>query len=138
VETTLGIGVDIIELDRVKALLERYGERFPLRILAEPERARARALRDPTSFVAGRFAAKESILKVLGTGLSGGISWQDLVVVREASGAPRVLLRGAALARARALGMGRILVSISHGRDHAIAHAQGFSGDPDALRYDGP
>jgi holo-[acyl-carrier protein] synthase len=134
----LGLGVDIVELDRIRGVHERHPERFLDRVYTPVERRRALEMRDPTPFLAGRFAAKEAILKVLGTGLTGGISWQDIHVLREPSGAPRVALSGEALARARALGLGRILVSISHGRDHAIAQALGFSGDAEALRADGP
>ncbi|HVR75376.1 MAG TPA: holo-ACP synthase [Planctomycetota bacterium] len=131
----LGLGMDIIEIERVRGVHERHGRRFLERVYCEPERRRALELRDPSSFLAGRFAAKEAVLKVLGTGLSGGISWQDVVVLREASGAPRVYLRGRAFERASALGIGLILVSISHARELAIAQAMGFRGDPGALRH---
>jgi len=131
----LGLGVDIVELERVRGIYARHGERFLGRVYAEPERTRAREMRDPTSFLAGRFAAKEAILKVLGTGLSGGIRWLDVVIEREPSGAPRVYLSGKAFARASAMGLGRILLSISHGRDLAIAQALGFRGDPGEVRY---
>ena len=131
----LGLGIDIVELDRVRDIYERYPERFLARVYTPPERERVLALRDPTSFLAGRFAAKEAVLKMLGTGLSGGISWQHIFVLRERSGAPRVYLTGKALDRARVLGLGVILLSIAHGRDHAIAQALGFRGDPEALSY---
>ena len=130
----LGLGIDIVELDRIRGVHERHPERFLDRVYTLAERQRALAMRDPTPFLAGRFAAKEAILKVLGTGLTGGISWQDIHVLREPSGAPRVALSGEALARARAIGLGRILVSITHGREHAIAQALGFRGDPEELR----
>ena len=133
----LGLGLDIVELERVRGIYARHGERFLGRVYAAPEQTRAREMRDPTSFLAGRFAAKEAILKVLGTGLSGGIRWLDVVIVREPSGAPRVYLCGKAFVRASALGLGRILLSISHGRDLAIAQALGFRGDPGELRYRG-
>ena len=131
----LGLGIDIIELKRVRALYERHGDRFLERVYTPPERQRALELKDPTSFLAGRFAAKECVLKVLGTGLAEGISWQHILIAREPSGAPRVFLCGNALERARALGLGRILVSIAHGREHAVAQAIGFRGDPESLKY---
>ena len=131
----LGLGVDLIELERVRGIYERHGERFLGRVYADPERARTREMRDPTSFLAGRFAAKEAVLKVLGTGLSGGIRWLDVIIVREPSGAPRVYLSGKAFVRASSMGLGRILLSISHGRDLAMAQALGFRGDPGDLRY---
>jgi holo-[acyl-carrier protein] synthase len=131
----VGLGIDIIELERVRGIYERYPERFLERVYTLPERERALKLRDPTSFLAGRFAAKEAVLKVLGTGLSGGISWQHIFVIREPSGAPKVFLISNAWARAKSLQLGLILVSISHGKEHAIAQALGFRGDPEALRY---
>ncbi len=131
----IAIGVDLLELDRIRRTLARHGERFTTRILAEPELDRLAALRDPTSFVAGRFAAKEAVLKVLGTGLSGGITWRDVVVVRLPSGAPRVRLQGVAWKRAAALGLGEILISISHDRQQTVAQALGLAGDPEGLRF---
>jgi holo-[acyl-carrier protein] synthase len=131
----LGLGIDIVEIPRVRSLYERYSQRFLERIFTLPERARSRQLRDPVPFLSGRFAAKEAILKALGTGLSGGISWQDLYIVREPSGAPRVYLAGKAYERAERLGLGQILVSISHGREHAVAQALGLAGNSEALRY---
>ena len=134
----LGLGIDIVEIERVRGLYERYPARFLERVHTPSERDRAHAMRDPTSFLAGRFAAKEAVLKVLGTGLTGGISWQDIHVIREPSGAPRVYLSGKAYARAEAIGLGLVLVSISHGRDHAVAQALGFRGTPGSLRYAAP
>ena len=93
------------------------------------ERQRLARLADPAPYLAGRWAAKEAVLKVLGTGLTGGITWKDIAVLREPTGAPRVALSGAARERARALGIGRILVSITHGRDLAVAQALGASLD---------
>ena len=133
----LGLGIDIIELDRVRKVFARHPLRFVERVLTPRERERARQLRDPTTYLAGRFAAKECILKVLGTGLSQGISWQQVHVIREPSGAPAVYLSGKALERARRMGLGRILVSISHGKDYAIAQALGVRGDPESLRLPG-
>jgi holo-[acyl-carrier protein] synthase len=131
----LGLGIDIVEIDRVRSLYERHPDRFLDRVYTPAERERAQALRDPTPFLAGRFAAKEAILKVLGTGLTCGISWQHIHVVREPSGAPRVHLSDKAFLRAKGLGLGRILVSISHGREHAVAQALGFRGDPENLLW---
>ena len=134
----LALGIDIIELDRIRGVYERHPERFLDRVYTGPEKARARSLGDPTAFLAGRFAAKEAVLKVLGTGISQGIAWRQVYVIREPSGAPTVYLSGPALERARALGLGRILLSISHGKDHAVAQALGLRGDPEALRYREP
>ena len=124
-----------MEISRIRAVLERHPSRFVERVYTPLERKRIDKLRDPTGYLAGRFAVKEAVLKVLGTGLRGGVSWQDIHVLREPSGAPKVLLEGKALETARKLGMGKILVSISHGRDYAIAQALGVGGDPEDLTY---
>lgn len=133
----IGLGTDIVEIRRIREAYERHASRFAQRILTPRELGRLRLLRDPVPYLAGRFAAKESILKVLGTGLAEGIGWRQLHVVREPSGAPTVFLSGPALDRARRLGLGRILVSIAHGRDHAVAQSIGLAGDPERLRIEG-
>lgn len=130
----LGIGIDLIELERVRGVYQRHGNRFLHRVYTAPERQRASQMADPTSFLAGRFAAKEAVLKVLGTGLTGGISWQDVSIHREPSGAPRVYLANKALLRARKLGLGKILITITHSRDLAMAQAMGYAGDAAALQ----
>ena len=129
----VGIGTDLIRISRVRGVAERHPQRIGKKIYTPTELAYCRSKTDPAQSLAGRFAAKESVLKVLGTGLSQGISWQHVSVLREPSGAPRVFLQGSALERARSLGIGRILVSISHGRDHAVAQAVGVSGDAKTL-----
>ncbi|MBI4583121.1 MAG: holo-ACP synthase [Planctomycetes bacterium] len=120
-------GIDLIEISRIRSLYERYRERFVERVYTPEERRRLAALRDPAPYLAGRWAVKEAVLKVLGTGLSGGIGWQDINVLRDPAGAPIVQLQGKAGERARAIGIERILVSISHSRDLAIAQALGIA-----------
>jgi holo-[acyl-carrier protein] synthase len=131
----IALGTDLVEIQRIRSLLERHGQRFLARVYTGEEIAASGSLRDPAPFLAGRFALKEAVLKVLGTGLSGGIRWRDVHVARLPSGAPDVLLEGAALSRAREVGLGRLLVSISHGEDLAVAQALGLRGDPEALDY---
>jgi holo-[acyl-carrier protein] synthase len=124
----VGIGVDIIELSRIRGALERYGDRFQRRVFAASELVDAREWRDPVPFLAGRFAAKEAVLKALGSGLAGGIEWTDVVLVRGARGAPTVRLEGAARERAAAIGAVQLLVSLSHARDYAVAQALALGG----------
>ena len=81
----VSIGIDLIEIARIRATLERYGERFLRRVYTAGERQRVGLLQDPAPYLAGRFAAKEAVLKVLGTGLSGGIRWQDVEIRRVVS-----------------------------------------------------
>ena len=113
----LTTGVDIIEISRVREVLERYGQRFLDRVFThgETEYCRGRA---PN--LAARFAAKEATMKALGTGVRG-VGWKDIEVVRASSGAPSVELHGRAEQRARQLGVKEISLSLSHSREYAIA-----------------
>ena len=114
---TLASGVDIIEISRVKGVLERYGQRFLDRVYTAGEIAYCRG-RAPN--LAARFAAKEATMKALGTGVRG-VGWKDIEVVRHESGAPSVLLQGRAKRRAQRLGVRDISLSISHSREYAVA-----------------
>ncbi len=113
----LTTGVDIIEIPRIKQVLDRYGERFLKRVFTPDEIAYCRG-RAPN--LAGRFAAKEATMKALGTGVRG-VSWKDIEVVRAESGAPSVKLHGRAEKRAERLQVSEISLSISHSRDYAVA-----------------
>ena len=113
----LGVGSDLIEVDRVAQAVERYGDRFLARVFTDAELAYC-GRRAPE--LAARFAAKEAAAKALGTGI-GAVGWREIEVVRTASGQPTLLLHGAARDLARSLGLGQALISISHTREHAIA-----------------
>jgi holo-[acyl-carrier protein] synthase len=119
---TTELGIDIIKVDRIRATLERFGPRFSSRVLTEAEQRYVRA-RPET--MAGRWAAKEAVSKVLGLGVRG-IGWRDIEVERLPTGQPAIRLHGRAAARAEQLGMGRIAVSISHESDYAVAIAFGI------------
>lgn len=114
------VGVDLIEVERVREAVERFGDRFLERVFTPAELSYARG-RVPE--LAARFAAKEAISKSLGTGIwsDQGIRWTDLEVVRGPAGEPGVRLHGAALQRARALGVESFALSLSHSREHAVA-----------------
>jgi holo-[acyl-carrier protein] synthase len=118
---TTELGIDIIRIDRIRAALARFGERFSNRVLTPAERAYVRG-RPQT--MAGRWAAKEAISKVLGLGVRG-IGWREIEIERLPTGQPAVHLHGRAAARAEQLGMGRIAVSISHEAEYAVAIAFG-------------
>ncbi len=115
-----GIGIDIVDIARIEALLNRHGMRFLRRILSAEEISFCAGRHDAASCVAGRFAVKEAAFKALSMGRSSGIAFKD-IVVDAAGGAPRLTLAGRALARASGLGVSRSLVSISH--DHGCAVA---------------
>jgi holo-[acyl-carrier protein] synthase len=118
---TTELGIDIIRIDRIRASLARFGERFSNRVLTPAERAYVRG-RPET--MAGRWAAKEAVSKVLGLGVRG-IGWKEIEIERLPTGAPSVRLHDRAAARAEQLGMGRIAVSISHEAEYAVAIAFG-------------
>ena len=117
----LRTGIDIIEIDRIGAAVNRWGDRFFRRIYTEGELQYAKG-RLPQ--LAGRFAAKEAVMKALGTGVRG-VSWQEIEVVREPGQAPKVTLHGRAKARAEFLTLDEIAISISHSRDYAVVVAIG-------------
>ena len=118
---TQELGIDIIRVDRIRHTLERFGERFANRVLTPSER---RYVRNRPETLAGRWAAKEAVSKVLGLGVRG-IGWREIEIERLPTGQPSVRLHGRAARRAEQLGMARIAVSISHEADYAVAIAFG-------------
>jgi holo-[acyl-carrier protein] synthase len=119
---TTELGIDIIKVDRITKALAKHGRRFPKRILTEAEDA---YVRDRPENLAGRWAAKEAVSKVLGLGVRG-VGWREIEIVRLPTGQPTVRLHDRAKRRADQLGMERIAVSISHERDYAVAIAFGI------------
>jgi holo-[acyl-carrier protein] synthase len=115
------LGIDIIRVERIRRSLERFGSRFSRRVLTPAEQ---RYVRDRPETMAGRWAAKEAVSKVLGLGVRG-IGWRDIEIERLPTGQPSVRLHGRAEQRARQLGMERIALSISHEADYAVAIAFG-------------
>ena len=118
---TTELGIDIIKVERIRDTLVRFGPRFTNRVLTPAEQ---RYVRDRPETMAGRWAAKEAVSKVLGLGVRG-IGWRDIEVERLPTGQPAVRLHGRAAARAEQLGMGRIALSITHESDYAVAIAFG-------------
>ena len=113
-------GVDIIEILRVKRVFEQYGDRFLKRIYTEGEIAYCRS-RAPQ--LASRFAAKEAVMKLLGTGVRG-VRWKDIEVKRNRGMAPSITLHGTALARAELIGLNHVAISLSHSDEYAVASGQ--------------
>ena len=117
----LTTGVDIIEVERVQQVLDRWGQRFLDRIFTEGEQTYCRG-RAPN--LAARFAAKEATMKALGTGVRG-VSWKDIEVVRARSGAPSIRLTGRAQQRFESLGLSHLALSMSHTKGNAVAMVVG-------------
>ena len=119
----LGLGIDLIEVERIRTSFARFGERFTGRILLPNETAYCLSHKDPAPFLAARFAAKEAISKAFGTGIGAELSWQDMEVRRKESGEPFVILHGAGQTLFAARGATRLLLSLSHTVAHATAIA---------------
>ncbi len=119
----LGVGIDIIEVARIKASHEKFGERFLSRILLPNEIAYCLSHKFPAPFLAARFAAKEAISKAFGTGIGAQLSWQDMEVARRESGEPYVILHGKGETLLHARGARIVLISLSHTEHHATAVA---------------
>jgi holo-[acyl-carrier protein] synthase len=117
----LGLGSDVIEIARIEASIARFGERFLERVFTPAEIAYCQGKKQAAESFAARFAAKEAAAKALGTGISQGIVWQEIEVRREESGRPALHWSGRALELARALGVRRSLLSLTHGREIALA-----------------
>ncbi len=114
------IGVDIVEISRIRALYDRFGAVFMKRILTEAEMAQCLSRPDPVASLAGRFAAKEAVSKALGTGISRGLSFRSIEVLNDQAGKPQVRLHpGSPTGDVPC----RISISISHDRHSAVAMA---------------
>ena len=121
--TVRGVGIDLVQISRMRMVIARWQERFLRRVFTDGEIAYCRARRDPVPHLAARFAAKEAGLKALGTGLRLGIHWRELEVVRERGQAPTLVLRGRSQEISRARGGSRMLLALTHEGDYAMAQA---------------
>lgn len=110
----IGIGIDVIQNERLRDSIERFGDRFVNRIYTEAEQAYCKNSVNPGIHYAARWAAKEAAFKALGTGWAAGVKWKDVEVERLASGKPELHLYGEALARATSMGANRFFVSLTH------------------------
>ena len=111
------VGIDVVEIDRIRAVLERFGERFLYRVYTDREREQ---YGNRPSELAARFAAKEAVMKVLGTGVRG-VRWRDIEVLPNRRGKPIVVLYDTAAARAEFLGFSHVAISLTHSRTEAMA-----------------
>ncbi|MBM3880178.1 MAG: holo-ACP synthase [Verrucomicrobia bacterium] len=119
----LGVGIDIIEVDRIQAAHQRFGERFLKRILCPAEIAYCLAFKAPAPHLAARFAAKEAVSKAFGTGIGHALGWQDIEVLRRGSGQPYVRLTGPGLRLLEQCGGRHLHLSLSHTQHYATALA---------------
>jgi holo-[acyl-carrier protein] synthase len=118
----VGTGIDIVEVPRIGQSIERFGERFLKRIFTPAEIRYCQAKANSVERFAARFAAKEAGMKAIGTGMRGGVRWQDFEVGREPGGRPTMLLHGKAAEVAAGLRMRRAHLSVSHTEEHAVAY----------------
>lgn len=117
-----GTGIDITEIRRIAGAMERHGQRFVDRILSAEEQQYLGSSPIAAERIAGRFAAKEAVLKALGCGLSE-LSWHEIIIIPDRYGAPHCHLIGRAEAWAASRQIREVHISISHGRDYAVAQA---------------
>ena len=117
----VGIGADIAEVHRLRQAIERHGERFLQRVFTEREIQYCQSHRNFHERFAARFAAKEAAMKALGTGWRRGITWRDIEVSNASSGKPELILTGRALEICRDLGGQRVLLSLTHTENYALA-----------------
>jgi holo-[acyl-carrier protein] synthase len=134
--TVRGVGVDLVQIPRMREVITRWDERFLRRVFTEQEIAYCRGRRDPAPHFAARFAAKEAGMKALGTGLRLGVKWRELEVRRERGQAPTLELHGRTRELGLARGGRRMLLTLTHDGDYALAQAllvdddQAVSADP--------
>ncbi len=117
----IGLGLDLVEIERIERAAGGHEGRFVEKYFTEAEAAYARSTRRPMEHLAARFAAKEAAAKAFGTGFSGGVRLREIEVATEDSGRPKLVLHGAAAERARAMGVTRTHVSLTHTGTHAAA-----------------
>ena len=118
----VGTGIDIVEVPRIAAAVERFGERFLNRVFTPDEIRYCRSKQNAMERFAARFAAKEAGFKAIGTGWRHGVTWKDIEVGREPGGRPTVCYSGRAAEFAARLGMRHDSLSLSHTTENAIAH----------------
>ncbi len=121
----IGLGTDIVEIERIDAMIKRHGESFLKRVYTDSEINYCQKRKQNSEAFAGRWAAKEAVMKVLGTGFVKGIGFMDIEIISEQSGKPVVQLLGGAKDRADLLGIDDVLISISHCKLYATATAIG-------------
>jgi len=121
----IGLGTDIVEVDRIAKMMADHGDHFLARVFTPAEIAHCQPRREPAPHYAGRWAAKEAVMKVLGTGFTNEVGWTDIEVGTKPSGQPFIVLSGTTREVAERLGIVEILITISHTKNYATATAIG-------------
>ncbi|GAB5403062.1 MAG: holo-ACP synthase [Aureliella sp.] len=121
--TVIGIGTDIIECDRIEQMIEKHGDTFLKRVYTSDEISYCAGRKAANQHYAGRWAAKEAVLKALGTGWAHGIQWTDVEVVNQIGGKPEIVLAGVASKISHEMGIKQMMISISHCKGYATAYA---------------
>lgn len=119
----VGLGTDIVEIVRIGRMIERHGEQFLRRVYTEGEIRYCQRRKECYPHFAGRWAAKEAVMKTLGTGWTRGVGWQDIEVCSAKNGQPSIAIHGGARDYAAGLGIDEVLITISHCRAYATATA---------------
>ncbi|MBN1795421.1 MAG: holo-ACP synthase [Sedimentisphaerales bacterium] len=120
-------GIDLVDCPRIEKMLQRHSEHFLDRVFTKAEQEQADAVKNRVEKLAGRFAAKEAVLKMLGTGWRGKIAWTDIEIVNNPLGQPQVTLSGEVKKIASKMGIGEISLSISHTANFVMASAVAIS-----------
>lgn len=118
----IGIGTDIVKISRIKRIFKKYPKGFAERILHKNELKVMRELKDPKTYIAKRFSAKEAVAKALGTGIAQGVAFQEIEISNNENGQPLLTLHGNTLEVANNLGVNNNFISLSDEREYAIAY----------------
>lgn len=118
----IGIGTDLVKISRIKRIFKNYPKGFAERILHENELKIMKELKDPKTYIAKRFSAKEAVSKALGTGIAHGVAFQEIEISNNENGQPCLTLHGKTLEIANKLGVKNYFISLSDEREYAIAY----------------
>jgi len=118
-----GIGLDVVEVERIESSMAEFGERFASKIFTDGERAYCDSQKRPAIHYAARFAAKEAVAKAFGTGIGKDLGWLDMEIVRKDSGEPELVLSGVGKTYAEGKGIAEVKISLTHAQHYAAANA---------------
>ena len=123
----VGIGTDIVEVERIQKMMSDHGDHFLERVFTAAEIAHCQPRREAAQHFAGRWAAKEAVMKALGTGFTPEVGWTDIEILTLPSGQPHVVMHGTARTYSESKGIGTILITLSHTKTYATATAIGLA-----------